>query len=559
MSSIINGPISGDSAPQAPSSIERSADFYMNEEDQTQTVPMPGSDLVGRGIYLMPHTPYVLKEHLITQGKTCRYRSKALGNNYTLNEELMVNESPPTPGSKALATTVLAENYEYLDSMYSLDQRMAMGFGPFSMSASATNLHNLNTSSASRFALKNTFVPIWSISTVVPEESKCPLPCSDIPSEFRTDLKSKKEIRAQKEKFRRFFARHGTHFVSRVWVGGQATICFSLSSSSRMEREEIIQGLGILFTSRPLMSAIKGSHTQLNNLANESELRVWGEGGSKTLLAALGSLSDGSFEAWLESVNNSPQVIEYELQSIWALLESFGFDDRAHALRVAYEHISAFITITAMVRVDHYLHIFRPTDIYSLDLNGLDKWRTDIPDGIKVGPFESKPNDWEAVAVLPTESTTNQGESQLVHFFRLGQVETWDYGPVGTWAQVEARDNKDKVRVTGRPFREVWPGVSFPKLDAAFYWNEKGKIYFFYGTEFIRFDTQEWKVDTGYPKKINTSWLGIPFERIDAVVRLDDKFYFIRKDMYSIYDSIALQAEPEPQFLVGLDPEDWTI
>jgi len=44
-----------------------------------------------------------------------------------------------------------------------------------------------------------------------------------------------------------------------------------------------------------------------------------------------------------------------------------------------------------------------------------------------------------------------------------------------------------------------WTGVTFDRIDAATYWGN-GKVYFFRGDQYIRYDTVMGRTDPGYPK-----------------------------------------------------------
>jgi hypothetical protein len=70
-----------------------------------------------------------------------------------------------------------------------------------------------------------------------------------------------------------------------------------------------------------------------------------------------------------------------------------------------------------------------------------------------------------------------------------------------------------------RPIQGNWPGMPFPRIDAAVVWNN-GKAYFFSGDQYVSFDVAANKVDDGYPLPIKDEWkFGSSFDqRIDAAV-----------------------------------------
>lgn len=62
---------------------------------------------------------------------------------------------------------------------------------------------------------------------------------------------------------------------------------------------------------------------------------------------------------------------------------------------------------------------------------------------------------------------------------------------------------------SGYPYpvgQHYWEGVKTP-LNAAFQWNNS-KTYFFCGEEFFRYDDEEDKVESGYPLVTTQEWLG---------------------------------------------------
>ncbi|MCD4724663.1 MAG: hypothetical protein K8R63_07445 [Bacteroidales bacterium] len=76
-------------------------------------------------------------------------------------------------------------------------------------------------------------------------------------------------------------------------------------------------------------------------------------------------------------------------------------------------------------------------------------------------------------------------------------------------------------------------------VDAAFTWPN-GKIYFFKGDEYIRYDSATNKMDGGYPKRIRNAWCGFPKEfqqKVDtAAIFPNNIAYFFSGNMYVRYD-----------------------
>lgn len=78
-------------------------------------------------------------------------------------------------------------------------------------------------------------------------------------------------------------------------------------------------------------------------------------------------------------------------------------------------------------------------------------------------------------------------------------------------------------------------------MDAAFQWVRNGKIYFFKGSKYWRFDStsDKLKADAGYPRDISV-WRGVPND-INAVCQWKKRSYFFKGNKYYAYDDKAVQ------------------
>lgn len=73
-------------------------------------------------------------------------------------------------------------------------------------------------------------------------------------------------------------------------------------------------------------------------------------------------------------------------------------------------------------------------------------------------------------------------------------------------------------------------------LDAAMNWGN-GKIHFFRGAEYLRYDITFDRMDDGYPKPIAGNWNGIWTDRVDgALYQGGNKAYFFRDSEYRRFD-----------------------
>ncbi|HLP48091.1 MAG TPA: hemopexin repeat-containing protein [Candidatus Deferrimicrobium sp.] len=91
-----------------------------------------------------------------------------------------------------------------------------------------------------------------------------------------------------------------------------------------------------------------------------------------------------------------------------------------------------------------------------------------------------------------------------------------------------------------------WPGLPWKHgIDAAVNWGN-GKAYFFKGNQYVRYDINADRVDAGYPKAINNeTWPGLPWREIDAAVNWGNgKAYFFKGSQYIRYDINADRVDP---------------
>ena len=59
-----------------------------------------------------------------------------------------------------------------------------------------------------------------------------------------------------------------------------------------------------------------------------------------------------------------------------------------------------------------------------------------------------------------------------------------------------------------KPIANNWLGVWENKIDAALTWKD-GKVYFFKGSQYIRYDVAKDQADEGYPADISKYWHGL--------------------------------------------------
>ncbi len=107
-----------------------------------------------------------------------------------------------------------------------------------------------------------------------------------------------------------------------------------------------------------------------------------------------------------------------------------------------------------------------------------------------------------------------------------------------------------------RPIAGNWPGVAeagFDALDAAINWGN-GRAYLFRGSQYVRYDIPSDTVDDG-PADIEGNWpclVEAGFDAVDAEVSWGNgKVYFFRGSQYVRYDVAADAVDSEPADIAG--------
>ncbi len=499
--------------------------------------PIPGLEVVGRGVYLRPNQAYQLKEVLVPNGSPEPYYSAETGTTYAVPKAYEVNDSPPMPATQALNQSLIEESWDRFEKRTSLDTSAAVSNGPFSVDVSAGQTKHLRQEEESYYALRTSFIPLW---TVYVPNTDCigrqVFDEIDVPVPFD---------HAHRQEYQRFFQRFGTHYVPRAWVGGKATLALIVTKQSKMTRGEIQAGLKASMAGMGGASVNTADAQSREKLQSNSECTVLGKGGDELKLAALSTLDNVLYNEWLDTVKVNPQVIEFEAVGIWTLVPD---QARAMALMEAYREETLVSSIRAVFNLDNQIHFFEDEYFHLFDLTSgqhhesREEIRARWPGLYEVG-FERVD-----AAFLGKYLTSQTGEdlSRKLFFFNRDKYVRWDVDAGGIDPGYP------------RLISDGWPGLPFGRIDAAVNVDPES-VYFFCGNKYARFNTMTNRVDDGYPESVQKRWVGVTFDRIDAATYWGNaKVYFFCGNQYIRYDTVMWRADPGfPKTVSSHYVQDW--
>ena len=507
----------------------------MVDQHSDTPTPISGLEVVGRGIYIRPRQPYELKDVLFQRRDHRVIRSRETVERYTLPAGYEVNDSPPMPANQSLNQTMIEESWERFDKRFSLDASVAAGNGLFTVDVNTSQSQQASSQEECYYALRSSFIPLWTVYLTSTADFPDDYFNESVPAPFR---------HRHRRTYERFFERYGTHFVKRAWVGGKASLVFSVSKSAGMSRADIQAGLKASLPTGEGANTSMRSEQRKEQLQNNSECTVFGKGGDELRLAALSSLDEAAYNAWLATIKDNPQVIELEVAGIWTLIAD---PAQRQALQDAYRAASSFDPISAIFSIDKEIYFFRDSKYFVYNRA---TGESRIPDSIAARwpvlgetGFEQIDGAFEGSGLV-----SHRGESLAGKLFLFRE---------GRYARLDLASGAFDP---GYPctIAEGWPGVSFERIDAALNVG-MDTVYLFKGGEYIRFDLASNHAEPGYPDLIGRRWAGLVFDRIDAAIYWKDgKVYFFKEDQYIRYDMTVYRADPGyPRFIVGSYVEDW--
>lgn len=496
--------------------------------------PLPGLEVVGRGIYLRPYQPYTLARVLFERDAMRPISSKETGTTYALPEGYEVNDSPPFPMNESLNQVVIEESWDRFETEMSLDASAAVSNAPFSVSASTSWNNRLRSEHEAYYAVRSSFVPLWMVYVPNPNRCIAELRDPDIPFPYAPE---------HRFRYEEFFREYGSHYVNGAWVGGKSMLVFTVTKSSQMSKEDIHAGIKASFAGVDASVDAKSS-THRERLRKSSQCTVIGKGGNEVQLAAMSSLDQAAYDAWLKTIPQNPQVIELAVSGIWTLIDN---REKAAALMEAYREAVSFESIKAVFELHRDLYFVRGSKFVRYNRE-------------KKLTYPSRPFR-ELVPNLEQE-----GFERVDELFRGTHMRSPAGEPLDDKLFVFRRDRVLRIDLNTmttdegypRPLQEEFPGVPFERIDAALL-TGFDSLYFFLGNQYVRYNPAKHRVDEGYPQLISKRWVGVTFDRIDASVYWGNgKVYFFKGDQHIRYDLANYRADPGyPKHVVGNYVEDW--
>ncbi len=516
--------------------------FKSSQPENTDThepppPPIIGLEVVGRGINLRPHQAYELKKVLFSRQNCCRtFHSKETGQTYLVPYGYEANESPPMPASQTINQTLIEDSWEHFDNHFNLDTHAACSNTVFSLDVKMAQTKSLRSEHDTYYAARTFFIPYWTLYlsdvTKVSEKESFD---TKIPTPYNPD---------NRLDYEKFFERYGTHYIKRAWIGGKATLTFTVPKS-QMSKQEFRQHLNTINYTMVNDNEDNYLKETRQNLQKHSECLVLGQGGQHSQLAALTSLDETSYNQWLATLKENPKVVELEAVGIWTLIND---KKKATALRDAYEAATTFTPLSAIISYDNKVYFLRANTFtcYHPTHNTTEKPKP-ISD---LWPCLQEQDGFEMIeAALEGQylkSLTGEDLNRKLFFFSKDKYIRWDI------------DNNQMDDDYPKRITKGWPGIPFEKIDAALNAGPD-YVYFFKGDQYVRYNIAKNKVDSGYPQPTKKRWAGLTFDRIDGAIAWGNgKAYFFRADEHIRYDMTEYRTDPGyPKSIVGSYAEDW--
>lgn len=498
--------------------------------------PLPGLEVVGRGIHLRPYQPYSLAQLLFKREHHRVVNSKETKETYSIPRGYEVNDSPPFPVNESLNQMIIEESWDRFEKQMSMDASAAVSSAAFSVSASSSWNSRLRAEQAAYYAVRSSFVPLWMVYVPTPADCIEEIRSPDLPVPF-----SHKHRRVYDE----FFRSYGSHYVKGAWVGGKSMLIFTVLKSSQLNKQDIQAGIKASFGGVGGDTNAKQEQSK-EKLKNSSQCTVVGKGGDEVQLAAMSSLDQDAYNRWLKTIPQNPQVIELDVVGIWTLVRD---PAKAEAIMEAYKESVTFDPIRAVFDFGPELYFIRGGKFIRYNRERKVTYAvqplTELLPGLAEAGFERIDEAFRGRSLV---SASGERMDRKLFVFRKNRFIRYDL------------DTMTMDEGYPKLISEGFPGVHFERVDAGLV-TSPDSLYFFYGNQYVRFNPLKNHVDEGYPQLTAHRWKGLTFDRLDSAVYWgNSKVYFFKGDQHIRYDLANFRSDPGyPKYVTGNYVDDWTF
>lgn len=459
------------------------------------------------------------------------------------------------PPEQSLGETLIEESWDRFGKQLTFNASAAVKTSFMTIDPTAMDASSLKTQEDAYYALRNAFVPFFTVYMPDGPNLKA-LPQQEIPPYLKAlqeQIPPKGFDPKKRAKYAAIFERYGTHYVKSVWVGGKASLVFTVSKSSELTEQEIRAGIQASFGGVATMGSSSEQKDSVEKFKSNSSCRVFGSGGDKVRLAQLSNLDKDAYDKWLLSVKEVPEVIQLGIAGIWTLVQD---QEASQALKDAYLEETTFVPLAAIIPEDPWL-VFLDRDDYTFIYNPRDESKVeDDASAERLKLVEHLPVLMDYPRFQRPDAAFSlkgfgRGMDDKIYLFK------WNWCLRITMGAKEQSVGPDFPM----PIERAWPGVSFDRIDGTIA-VATDRVYFFRGGEYIRVDLSEEGIPYFVTRDfISERWKGVTFERIDTAAYFgNSKAYFFSGDQYIRYDLAVCRADPGyPKFITSNYVEDWKL
>lgn len=313
--------------------------------------PIPGSEVIGRGLYIRPRQPYDLKDFVFNreQASPTFYLSRDSSGSsnpsaFSVPAGCEVNDAPPLPADQSLGHTLIEESWSRFGQELTMDVNASVTSKVFSIDATSFQASSLQSEEDAYYALRSSFIPLWSVYSPKEDTNKV----GERLRQLELNLPDGPYNPLYRERYAEVFDVVGTHYVRNCWVGGKASLIFIINKSSNLTKEDVRTGVQAAVSGFLNAKSSEAKTTTQQVFQSNTSCTVFGCGGDSTLLAQLSTLENDKYNLWVNSVKANPEIIQLGVAGIWTLFQN---PVKAEALLQAYIQESTFSPLTAIVPI----------------------------------------------------------------------------------------------------------------------------------------------------------------------------------------------------------------